>query len=397
MSIFRNGCLLLMVPVLSSSQAPIQIGCGERSCTNAASIETAFVGATEMPAGAAPSLKAADSKTDRGAVSGSERSEVDDGFSSAPVCVIQHSSLLSGYRARPSWRVAGVDYCVGYPTSNVLKNPGTVSVAGVSVDKIHKLVTVTGNNVTLDGYDFSLDGGWGVFTQAANTSIIGSKFVVGSNAKPPIQGAAAASNLYVGYTSIDGKGIDVGNTGLIQMKGVGLKVQYCSVTNSAGDMIQAHNSGIVDLRYNLIEQGGLAPGAHGDFLEVFGGPFVATILYNTTVQHSGGSGGTQGLMLEPDFLQSSGVITFGEYGNNTFVASGGNQNYFLGVTVADIVSTVTVHDNYFDPTGTYGFAPGGVRGGPDDGSNKTIFTNNVNMVTGAIVQDAGRSATTPRR
>jgi hypothetical protein len=266
-------------------------------------------------------------------------------------------------------------------------------MAGVTVDKASHMITVTGNNVTLDGYDFSLAGGWGVVTKADNTSILHSKFVVGANANPPILGTSTASNLTVGYTSIDGKGLDIGNTGLIQMKGVGVTVQYSAVMNSAGDLIQAHGSGVINLQYNLIEQGGIAPGAHGDFLEAIGGPFVANINYNTTVQHSGGSGGTQGLMLEPDFQQWPGVITSGDYGNNTFVASGGNQNYFLGITVADIVNTVTVHDNYFDASATYGFAPGGIRGGPNDGSDKTIFTNNINMKTGAIVQDADRPVT----
>ncbi len=312
---------------------------------------------------------------------------INDGSANAPVGVAQLPNLLSGEAVRPPWQVAGVDYAVGNPTNITLKDPSSISMAGVTVDKVNHIVTVTGNNVTLDGYDFSLSGGWGVVTKAANTSILDSKFVVGANANAPIQGTTTASNLVVGYTSIDGKGIDVGNTGLIQMKGVGLTVQYSAVMNSAGDLIQAHGSGIIDLRYNLIEQGGIAAGAHGDFLEVFGGPFVATILYNTTYQHSGANGGTQGLMLEPDFPGSPGVITSGEYGNNTFVSPGGNESYFLGITVPDIVNTVTVHDNYFDATGTYGFIPGGIRGGPDDGSNKTIFTNNVNMTNGTVVQD----------
>jgi hypothetical protein len=392
MTIFQNGFALLL-GLLVSGQAPSQRSCDQRGCT---SNSTAFIDTIKIQAPAASAMKAADPESGHAAPASTDPIDLDDGSSAAPACELQHPSLLHGYRIRPSWRVAGVDYCVGYPAGSNLKDPSTISIPGVSVDKLRKLVTVTGNNVTLDGYDFSADGGWGVITKAATTSILNSKFVVGSNAQPPIQGAAAASNLYVGHTSIDGKAIDVGNVGMIQMKGVGLSVQHSWITNSAGDMIQAHNKGIVDLRYNLIEQGGLAPGAHGDFLEVFGGPFVASILHNTTFQHSGGSGGTQGLMLEPDFLQSRGTITSAEYGYNTFIASGGNQNYFLGVTVDDIVGTVTVHDNYFDAKGTYGFAPGGVRGGPNDGSNKTVFRNNVNMVTGAIVQDIARPVTAPR-
>lgn len=327
------------------------------------------------------------------AIAVSDQSDVNDGHFKAPDCRIQHSSLLDKYRVRPSWRVAGVDYCVGYGPAKVLKDPAAVSMAGVAVDKARKIVTVTDNNVTLDSYDFSLGGGWGVSVRAANTSILNSKFVVGSNANPPIQGTAAASNLYVANSTIEGRGIDIGNTGLIQMKGMNLTVRYCWVANAAGDSIQSHKGGILDLRYNLIEQGGLAPGAHGDFLEVFGGPFQATILYNTTYQHSGGSGGNQGLMLEPDFKQTPGVITSGEYGNNTLVATGGNENYLIGITADDIVNVVNVHDNYFDARGAYGFVRGGPNSAsPNDESPKSVFKNNVNMVTGAIVQDTRRPA-----
>jgi hypothetical protein len=390
-SSFHNGTFLLVVALLSSGQAPVQASCGERYKACAA---TALTGMTEM-AQATVAPKAADSQIGGDAAAATGRSGVGEESSSAPACAIQHPSLLSKYRFRPPWRVAGVDYCVGNPSNITLKDPSTISMSGVSVDTAHHMITVTGNNVTLDGYDFSLSGGWGVSTRAANTSILNSKFVVGSNGNPPIHGTATASNLQVGYTSVDGEGVDLG-TGLIEMKGSGLTVHYSAVMNSGGDLIQAHGSGIIDLQHNLIEQGGIAPGAHGDFLESIGGPFSATILYNTTFQHSGGVGGTQGLMLEPDFHQWPGVITSAEYAYNTFVATGGNQNYFLGVTVADIVNTVTVHDNYFT-RGTYGFAPGGIRSGPNDGSNKTIFTNNVNMVSGAVLQDYRPPATTPQR
>jgi hypothetical protein len=341
------------------------------------------------------------SEIKRNLVAATERPQV-NGESHAPVCAIQHPSLLERYKVRPGWLVAGVDYCVGVQ-GLASKDPATIAMAGVKVDTVNKIVTVTGNDVTLDGYEFSLNGGWGVVTTAANTSILNSKFVVGSNHHGPIQGTASASNLFVGYTTIDGKGIDIGSTGLVQMNGSGITVQYSWLSNSAGDTIQAHGDGggIIDLRYNLLEQGGLAPGAHGDFLETYSrstpqGAFQATILFNTTYQHDGGSGANQGLMLEPDIGSSLGVITSGEYGNNTFVATGGHQNYFLGVTAADIVNSVTVHDNYFDATGTFGFAPGGVRSGPDDGSAKTTFVNNVNMVTGGIVQDSKRPVAVTR-
>src|SRR5215472_296742 len=70
-------------------------------------------------------------------------------------------------KARPPWKVAGVDYHVGidrsiYPTNASLKDPNTIlnTISGASGNNTSKVVLVNGNNVTLDGYDFSLNGGW---------------------------------------------------------------------------------------------------------------------------------------------------------------------------------------------------------------------------------------------
>src|SRR5262249_51657820 len=147
-----------------------------------------------------------------------------DGSSNASGGLAQRPDLLKGKAVRPPWQVAGVDYAVGAPSGTTLKNPAAISMSGVSVDAANKIVTVSGNNVKLDGYDFSLNGGWGVVVKGANATISDSKFVVGSNHNAPIQGTASASNLTVTHTSVDGAGLDVGNTGLIQMQGAGLSV-----------------------------------------------------------------------------------------------------------------------------------------------------------------------------
>src|SRR5262245_45908777 len=68
---------------------------------------------------------------------------LNDGSPKAPICTVQHPYLLKGYRTRPQWKVAGVDYCVGYPANTLLKNPATISMEGVSVDVARKSITVT--------------------------------------------------------------------------------------------------------------------------------------------------------------------------------------------------------------------------------------------------------------
>ncbi|MBN8968255.1 MAG: hypothetical protein J0G95_07310 [Rhizobiales bacterium] len=321
---------------------------------------------------------AAAAAADAGVASAGIDADIDDGSAHAPACTIQHPSVLTRYRVRPDWRVAGVDYCVGYAAGTVLKDPATISMPGVSVDARNQVVAVTGNDVTLDGYDFSTGGGWSVFVQAANTRILNSKFVIGARDNPPIYSNpanGAPSNLYVGYSVIDGNERSPGYGGLITMVGRGLTVEYCWLKNAGGDMIQQHHTGgNVVVRYNLIEQGGLAPGAHGDYTQFLGSPITTTIIYNTTIQNGGA---TQGFMTE--------YVTSGEIGHNTMM---GSVSYFVSVDISSIVTTFTVHDNYFDPGG-YGFAyPSPRNGMPNDASPKTIFTNNVDMRTGGILQDS---------
>src|SRR6266478_6279108 len=56
-----------------------------------------------------------------------------DGAGGASPSMPQHPNLLDGYAVRPTWEVAGVDYAVG-PTSTPLKDPATISMAGVSIN-----------------------------------------------------------------------------------------------------------------------------------------------------------------------------------------------------------------------------------------------------------------------
>ncbi|WP_425908320.1 Ig-like domain-containing protein [Nitrobacter sp. TKz-YC02] len=306
---------------------------------------------------------------------------VNDGSANASAGSPQHSDLLNSYGAnRPAWNVAGVDYHVGVPQGLALKNPATISMAGVSVNTTTKIVTVTGNNVTLDGYDFSLNGGWQVSVQAANTTITNSNFLIGSNNLAPIISTAAASNMTVSYCTIDGAGKDPGWGGLISYRGNGFTVEQSWLKNAGGDMIQQIDGGAnstVVIQHNLIENGGLASGAHGDYTQLAGGPFNVAINYNTTMQNGGT---TQGLMTE--------YVASGEIGHNTMV---GNPSYFVSVDNSSIETSVTVHDNYYDPQG-YGFVY--PNSGPDDGSSKSIYVHNVNMKTGGVLQDAN-APTTP--
>ncbi|WP_157461057.1 MULTISPECIES: hypothetical protein [Bradyrhizobium] len=319
-----------------------------------------------------------------------DKSALDDGSSSAPSCTIQYPSLLTKYRVRPEWRVAGVDYCVGYSTNTPIRDPATISMEGVSLDVARKSITVTGDDVTLDGYDF---GGWSIATTAANTNLINSKFD-GRNPGGPqnsvISGAPSSSNLRIVNCIIDGLSGGGRAEFLIEMEGPGLTIEYSWLKNSNSDLIGRHgrDGGNIVIRYSVLEQAGMrGPGTHGDYLQVYGPTVEAIrILYNTAIQNGGS---TQGFIADNTKL--------GEFGGNTLI---GSVTYWMSVSgpgtdAANLSGTFSTHDNYFDVTRAFGFNY--PAAGPNDRYAKTVFTNNVNMVTGRVVQDSTSPKPKPSR
>lgn len=245
-----------------------------------------------------------------------------DGSTNAPAGTSQQPNLLSGYSVRPSWNVAGVDYYVGVPAGTVLNNPETISMAGVSVDSTNHTVTITGNNVTLGGYDFSLNGGWQVYVAGNNDTIENCNFTVGSNGQTPISvgvNGSTASNTTIEYNTINGNQASNGiGFGLIECNGTGTTtIEYNSITNAYSEnMVIGNNTSAAAnyvIQYNLIENAGygFAAGAHGDWIQQYNAPGDVInslqINYNTFVQTvAPGGGGTQGLSLQSANLARSG-------------------------------------------------------------------------------------------
>ncbi|WP_164718664.1 Ig-like domain-containing protein [Bradyrhizobium sp. LVM 105] len=320
--------------------------------------------------------------------SGEQVMAVNDGSANAPVGSAQLSSLLDTYGAnRPAWNVAGVDYHVGVPTGLTLKDPATISMAGVSVDAAQKSITVTGSNVTLDGYDF---GGWAVVTTAANTTLTNSNFN-GLNPSGPqdavITGTSSSSNLHITNCTIDGLSGGGHAEFLVEMEGPGLTIEYSWLKNSNSDLIGRHgqDGGDITIQYNLLQQAGMGgAGTHGDYLQVYGPTIDSThILYNTAVQDGGT---TQGFIA--DNTKS------GEFAGNTLI---GSVSYWMSVSgpgtdAANLSGAFSTHDNYFDVTKAFGFNY--PAAGPDDSYSQTSFVHNVNMVTGEVEQDANAPAYT---
>ncbi|MBB4425793.1 hypothetical protein GGD66_004354 [Bradyrhizobium sp. CIR48] len=299
----------------------------------------------------------------------------------------QLPNLLDGYAVRPTWNVAGVDYAVG-TTSTSLKDPATISMAGVSVDSSSRTITISGSNITLDGYDFSLHGGYQVTVAGSNATISNSNFAIGTNpGSYLVYGTSAASNLTLTHNTFDGSAI--GNaTSFIGFAGSGqVTMEYNwfkEFPQHIVEFTQANGSPSFSVvyKYNLIEQGAIEDGAHLNFLQFGGGTASSVdVEFNTTYQTPQASGG-EGFQFYSN--TQGGVIQDAVMAYNTMIAAGGSAGSAMSYMVHansynDDSSALSgsVHDNFFDLQAAWGAfysAPSGWS-----------FSNNMDMRTGQVV------------
>ena len=334
-----------------------------------------------------------------------------DGSANAPAGAPQLPNLLSSYPVRPSWNVAGVDYYVGVPAGTVLKNPATISMAGVSVDTSNHVVTITGDNVTLDGYDFSLNGGWKVDVASGNNiTIKNCNFEVGTNLKQPIYVDTPASNVTIKNNIINGAGLKNAyiGYGLIDASGTGTTtIEYNLIENAYSEDIvydsQSGTNNSLVLQHNLITNAGMgvSAGAHGDWIQLYAGSGSAIsnvqINYNTWVQNIPASQAiTQGLSLQSANIAQGPVLSESVTNNTMAISAPGTVTYAIIADQTNLNGTATVSNNYIDPTGIqYGWSAFGSFNGPGQPGtgpyNGTVTTlNNVNLVTGTYFMNRPR-------
>jgi len=304
----------------------------------------------------------------------------DDGYANAPAGTPLLPTLLSGYAAIPPWEVAGVNYAVGVPAGTTLLDPATISMAGVSVNAANHTVTVTGNNVTLNDYDFGLAGGWGIYIEprAANTVIENSHFLVGANNNVPINAAAGAGNLGVQNNTFDGGGGQNNVVwALINYNGSGKFIaQYNVFLNAPADAIDFNQGTMTTIvKCNVFDNLGTTSGSHPDPVQYVGVQATNSIeAFNTIYQPN--PSGMQGVQLE---AQNGSTLTNTTIENNTIVAKGPSLKMSYSIAVGqnpgNRINGVLVENNYIDYSGAYGAFY------PPSGSNLT-FTGNVNMVSG---------------
>ena len=187
-----------------------------------------------------------------------------DGSANAPAGPPQLAGLLSSYVVRPPWKVAGVDYAVGVPAGTVLADPSTISMPGVILDPASHFVFITGNDVTLSGYDFSSAGGWGVVVApgVTNTIIKDSNFLVGANENVPIDAIGGIGNLTVEDDTFNGGGGTNGAAwSMVGYSGTGVfTAQYDSFSNTPEDAIDFGSGTMTTIvEYNTFQNLGTSP------------------------------------------------------------------------------------------------------------------------------------------
>lgn len=297
-----------------------------------------------------------------------------DGCPGAPSGTINQPTLLSSYATRPPWNVAGVDYHVGYPTGTVLADPSTISVSGVTVNTGTHTVTITGNNVTLSGYNFGLANGWTVTVNGANDTIQNSLFKVGSNngsLGTVLDVTSAASNFSFLANEVDGSGIGVTvqagysigfvNTGT-------LKIQYNYLHDSGGDMVEIQEGNWTNqqIRYNLFQNIGLETD-HSDTIQWCRSVIAAGNMdFNTMYQPNSGLSGEGLLTLNSECTGSNirNVTVRNNVGLSISATpqpgTGNQDNFGFGQTITQDAGAAAgdhnaTYNNYINPTGIDAF------------------------------------------
>jgi hypothetical protein len=315
-------------------------------------------------------------------------SKFDDGSAGAPTGTANYPTLLNQYGGfntrvfnatdfQPAWKVPGVDYRVGINTGVVLVDAATMKVGSNGVTEIsgHNIfVTVAGT--TLNGWDFTTDGGWQLILQADNITVTNCKFNSGTNNLPVVNQTNGANVTFkycefgsTGQTKDDN--IDDAN---LYLSGIGGTIEYCWLKNAGADAISLNSGGAWTIRYNIFANDGMLPGVHADFVQTQGGTYTIDHSFNLALK-AAESSGTQGF--EYTTSNYSGGVTLN---NNVMIGqAGGNINFPFDVEGTGVTKANSqAENNYYDPSGS------STNGALNRSQTSAVWLNNFNMLTGTM-------------
>jgi hypothetical protein len=320
-----------------------------------------------------------------------------DGCSGVPAGAPQFPHLLDGYAVRPSWNVAGVDYAVGVPDGTVLKDPTTDSLpSGCSFSS--STVTCSGDNIILQGYDFSL--------HSTNLSFSGSNNTITENnfggtvCNAPQIRLISAGSTTITYNTIDGGGAicTAPALGAIvygdYISGAIITREYNWMKNAPEDITKnaGPSSGyatIID-RFNLFEQQGWT--GHPDGIQLNGGNFSNSFYsFNTYRNRDVGQPIAQAQGTQPVHIESQLNAYISNYTvNNNVILTSGTGWQTANVDIACKIGNSGSNTNTgFSAYGNYIDATGALMALNDGygctGTSWGTPTPNYNIVTGAVI------------
>lgn len=349
-----------------------------------------------------------------------------DGRSGAPAGTPQYPTLLNTYHdagvpdgryrwpslqskipvntgniVQPPWMVPGVDYHVGidrtlFPTNASLQSAAAVSLVGTNLDTTNHLVNVTGNNVVLNGVDFSVSPGWSCSVTGNNVTISNCNFLAsGTQSSCPIQGGG--TGLTVVNCEIDGNFepdtvMSGTNPTLLQLTGAGLIIKYSLLQRSWGDFIDLESGGSTTLHYNVFKDLGNI-NSHPDVFQIASGTYGPdSMQFNLLYWTAAGTYGPQGFFWTQP--ASSPVIHNVEVGYITTISQATSGPAAMAPIVAVNMNgmpggfTARIHDMFCDPTGVQS---NWALVDPNPDSNGSTWNypqgkvwNNTNMLNGVI-------------
>lgn len=268
-----------------------------------------------------------------------------DGCSGALAGSPQYPTLLATYGVnRSPWNVAGVNYAVGAPGGTFF-DPSTASLpAGCSYSS--SIVSCSGSNITVMGYDFSLHGGikLSVTGGSAGLTVTRNKFALAPNCSDPVVNLSVTGVTGITYNTFDGGGGTCGTLSFGSMinasqtaTGSILTVEYNYFLNTPQDAVDmrgpASGTSQVITKYNLYYLEGWQ--GHPDGFQTCGGNFNnLQISYNTYYSTTApGQQGTQPFHVE---AQCTSAISNATVSFNTMATPGtcnGGANYPVGCAV----------------------------------------------------------------
>jgi hypothetical protein len=317
------------------------------------------------------------------------------------------------HTASPKWNMPGVDYHVGIPSGTVLKDPTNPANLPAGAAFASSTVTVTGCNVTLDSFDFTLH----------NTVVVTN--VSGSNCTTTIQNSLFHANgtspfPIVSMTSLGSNGTFVMQNseynGLAPIGGSGsgftinfpinpgagtTKLLYNYFHEFDAKMIQISGGTPANQlieRFNLFSDFGncaTPPCDHGEAEYMFSGATLAfTGQFNTYILHF-----TTGFtdLTAPHAVQADNMAINGTTDDHNVVlmpgpqlTCGSNSNNYQATRAiydgaqndpsAASISNITFSQNYVDAAGGFFVWTHGAQGGA---TNTSTVTGNIDAGTGA--------------